>query len=194
MQYCTWPRYCWPDPSRWRRRGKPACRPCTRCTASSRNPRRRPCVEHGADRTDRDARRMTAMIAAGDLEEPPSERETRPFSTYLTHVRWTPNGTRFSDLQATEQAWQPIHFRWSMAKPYRILMFLVCCFRTMAMRAAMAVVLDQAIADRFHSRTHPAMKIPARGSFVGMAKPLRQAKNPSGLRPTPRTCDRCAVS
>src|SRR6185503_11261258 len=45
-----------------------------------------------------------------------------PFSMYFTHVRNVPSGTSFSDLQATVQAWQPIHFRWSMTKPY--LMFL----------------------------------------------------------------------
>src|SRR5262249_7831473 len=29
-------------------------------------------------------------------------------STYLTYVRLTPRGTSFSDLQAVEQAWQPM--------------------------------------------------------------------------------------
>jgi hypothetical protein len=32
-----------------------------------------------------------------------------PFSTYLTHVRLTPSGTWCSVLQATVQAWQPMH-------------------------------------------------------------------------------------
>ena len=32
-----------------------------------------------------------------------------PCSVYLTHVRKLPSGTWFSDLQATVQAWQPIH-------------------------------------------------------------------------------------
>src|SRR6185503_5513325 len=41
-----------------------------------------------------------------------------PLSTYLTHVRNFPSGTSFSDLQATVQAWQPMHLRWSMTKPY----------------------------------------------------------------------------
>src|SRR5258705_8712390 len=43
-----------------------------------------------------------------------------PFSMYLTQVRNVPSGTSFSDLQATVQAWQPMHFRWSMTKPYFI--------------------------------------------------------------------------
>src|SRR6266540_5823555 len=41
-----------------------------------------------------------------------------PFSTYLTQVRNAPSGTSFSILQATVQAWQPMHFRWSRTKPY----------------------------------------------------------------------------
>src|SRR6266550_8180202 len=41
-----------------------------------------------------------------------------PFSMYLTQVRNVPSGTSFSDLQATVQAWQPMHFRWSMTNPY----------------------------------------------------------------------------
>ena len=40
-----------------------------------------------------------------------------PFSMYFTHVRLTPSGTWFSSLQATVQAWQPMHFRWSITKP-----------------------------------------------------------------------------
>src|SRR5437870_3243394 len=40
-----------------------------------------------------------------------------PFSIYLTHVRLTPTGTSCSALQATVQAWQPIHFRLSIMKP-----------------------------------------------------------------------------
>jgi hypothetical protein len=43
-----------------------------------------------------------------------------PFSMYLTHVRNVPSGTSFSDLQATVHAWQPMHLRWSMTKPYFI--------------------------------------------------------------------------
>ena len=35
-------------------------------------------------------------------------------STYFTYVRLTPRGTAFSDLQAVEQAWQPMHTVWSM--------------------------------------------------------------------------------
>lgn len=35
-------------------------------------------------------------------------------STYFTYVRFTPRGTAFSDLHAVEQAWQPMHFVWSM--------------------------------------------------------------------------------
>jgi hypothetical protein len=31
-----------------------------------------------------------------------------PVSTYFTHVRKTPKGTSFSDLQAVVQAWQPM--------------------------------------------------------------------------------------
>ena len=37
-----------------------------------------------------------------------------PFSMYLTQVRLTPIGVSCSALQATVQAWQPIHFRLSM--------------------------------------------------------------------------------
>ena len=37
-----------------------------------------------------------------------------PFSTYFTHVRKAPSGTRFSSLHATVQAWQPMHRRWSI--------------------------------------------------------------------------------
>ena len=40
-----------------------------------------------------------------------------PISVYLTQVRKSPTGTSFSDLQATVQAWQPIHRLWSMTKP-----------------------------------------------------------------------------
>jgi len=32
-----------------------------------------------------------------------------PFSTYLTHVRFTPSGTWCSVLHATVHAWQPMH-------------------------------------------------------------------------------------
>jgi hypothetical protein len=42
----------------------------------------------------------------------PNERFTlgnSPSSTYLTQVRKLPGGTWFSDLQATVQAWQPMH-------------------------------------------------------------------------------------
>ncbi len=39
-----------------------------------------------------------------------------PFSTYLTQVRATPSGTSCSTLQATEQAWQPMHCRLSIRK------------------------------------------------------------------------------
>src|SRR5262245_25595652 len=39
------------------------------------------------------------------------------FSMYLTQVRSTPIGTSCSLLQATVQAWQPIHLRLSMTKP-----------------------------------------------------------------------------
>src|SRR5262249_24588263 len=42
-----------------------------------------------------------------------------PFSTYLTHVRKVPSGAWFSSLQATVHAWQPMHLRWSITKPYR---------------------------------------------------------------------------
>jgi hypothetical protein len=40
-----------------------------------------------------------------------------PLSTHRTQVRNTPRGTWFSDLQATEQAWQPMHLRLSITKP-----------------------------------------------------------------------------
>ena len=40
-----------------------------------------------------------------------------PFSTYFTHVRNVPRGTRFSSLQATVQAWQPMQRVWSITKP-----------------------------------------------------------------------------
>ena len=43
-----------------------------------------------------------------------------PSSTYLTQVRNFPSGTSFSDLQATVQAWQPMHREWSMTKPSRM--------------------------------------------------------------------------
>src|ERR1700730_4816456 len=43
-----------------------------------------------------------------------------PFSTYLTQVRLTPTGTSFSVLQATVQAWHPMHLRLSITKPYFI--------------------------------------------------------------------------
>ena len=36
---------------------------------------------------------------------------------YFTHVRKLPTGTSFSALQATVQAWQPMHLEWSMTKP-----------------------------------------------------------------------------
>ena len=39
---------------------------------------------------------------------------------YLTHVRFTPSGTSCSALQATVQAWQPMHVSWSMRKPKRV--------------------------------------------------------------------------
>ena len=39
-----------------------------------------------------------------------------PRSTYLTHVRLTPKGTSFSDLQAVVQAWQPMQLVWSMTQ------------------------------------------------------------------------------
>src|SRR5688572_16740575 len=42
---------------------------------------------------------------------------TSPCSTYLTQVRKLPTGTSFSDLQATVQAWQPMHREWSMTNP-----------------------------------------------------------------------------
>ena len=44
-----------------------------------------------------------------------------PLSTYLTQVRNSPSGTPFSALHATVQAWQPIHVRWSMTKPRRVI-------------------------------------------------------------------------
>jgi hypothetical protein len=34
-----------------------------------------------------------------------------PFSMYFTQVRKVPRGTSFSDLQATVQAWHPMHAR-----------------------------------------------------------------------------------
>src|SRR5262245_16589085 len=40
-----------------------------------------------------------------------------PASVYLTQVRKLPTGTWFSLLHATVQAWQPMHFEWSMTKP-----------------------------------------------------------------------------
>ncbi len=40
-----------------------------------------------------------------------------PFSMYFTHVRLTPSGTSCSVLQATVQAWQPMHEVWSMTNP-----------------------------------------------------------------------------
>ena len=40
-----------------------------------------------------------------------------PFSTYFTQVR-NAERTSCSVLQATVQAWQPMHVRWSMTKPY----------------------------------------------------------------------------
>jgi hypothetical protein len=40
-----------------------------------------------------------------------------PVSTYFTQVRLTPKGTLFSDLQAVEQAWQPMHLRLSITNP-----------------------------------------------------------------------------
>src|SRR5579875_3230128 len=40
-----------------------------------------------------------------------------PLSTYLTQVRNWHRGTPCSVLQATVQAWQPMHVRWSMANP-----------------------------------------------------------------------------
>src|SRR5215469_1498206 len=43
-----------------------------------------------------------------------------PFSTYLTQVRLTVSGTWFSVLQATVQAWQPMHLRLSITNPYCI--------------------------------------------------------------------------
>src|SRR5438552_8915774 len=43
-----------------------------------------------------------------------------PFSMYFTQVLNVPRGTSFSDLHATVHAWQPMHFRWSMTKPYFI--------------------------------------------------------------------------
>src|SRR5436309_16067105 len=41
-----------------------------------------------------------------------------PFSMYLTQVRSTPTGTWCSLLHATVQAWQPMHLRLSITKPY----------------------------------------------------------------------------
>jgi hypothetical protein len=40
-----------------------------------------------------------------------------PFSMYFTQVRSTPIGTSCSLLQATVQAWQPMHLRLSIKKP-----------------------------------------------------------------------------
>src|SRR5262245_10977945 len=48
-----------------------------------------------------------------------------PFSMYFTQVRKVPSGTSFSDLQATVHAWQPIHLRWSITKPYFICWMLL---------------------------------------------------------------------
>src|SRR5207245_3742110 len=45
-----------------------------------------------------------------------------PRSMYFTQVRNAPSGTRFSSLHATVHAWQPMHLRWSITKPYLILM------------------------------------------------------------------------
>src|SRR5215212_9307991 len=42
-----------------------------------------------------------------------------PTSTCLTYVRVTPSGTRFSDLQAVVQAWQPMQRVWSMTLAHR---------------------------------------------------------------------------
>src|SRR5918992_4732956 len=41
-----------------------------------------------------------------------------PTSTCLTYVRVTPRGTRFSDLQAVVQAWQPMQRVWSSTLPH----------------------------------------------------------------------------
>jgi hypothetical protein len=41
----------------------------------------------------------------------------RPRSTAFTQVRKAPSGTWFSSLQATVQAWQPMHLRWSITNP-----------------------------------------------------------------------------
>ena len=57
------------------------------------------------------------MIAACDLKYAARVGVT-PFSTYFTQVRLTPTGTWFSVLQATVQAWHPMHLRLSMTKPY----------------------------------------------------------------------------
>src|SRR5688572_9057686 len=43
-----------------------------------------------------------------------------PFSTYFSQVRNCPTGTSCSVLQATVQAWHPMHVRWSIANPYCI--------------------------------------------------------------------------
>src|SRR5262249_33311773 len=48
-----------------------------------------------------------------------------PFSMYLTQVRSTPTGTWCSLLQATVQAWQPMHLRLSIRKPN---LGMVCVF------------------------------------------------------------------
>ena len=41
-----------------------------------------------------------------------------PFSVCFTQVLLTPIGTSFSDLQATVQAWHPMHFLLSIIKSY----------------------------------------------------------------------------
>src|SRR5258707_12053912 len=43
-----------------------------------------------------------------------------PTSTFFTQVRNTPSATWFSDLQAVVQAWQPMHFVWSMTQAHRV--------------------------------------------------------------------------
>src|SRR5690349_6446998 len=55
-----------------------------------------------------------------------------PWSTYLTQVRNWPTGTSCSVLQATVQAWQPMHVRWSIAKPYLIAVLPDGCRRAAA--------------------------------------------------------------
>ena len=52
-----------------------------------------------------------ASVARGELVG------KTPRSTYFTHVRKAPRGTRFSSLHATVQAWQPMHRRWSITNP-----------------------------------------------------------------------------